>query len=122
MECAFGLNPQGTQFVSAQDFLPAKVSGVWDSGTGSMLWDRLLQTFESEIAERWQMLRNGVLAQDALLAQAQGLIHAIPEQELQMDMKLYPDRLIVENPGEQIMTYIQQRLILLDNIFSPDAK
>ena len=122
MECAFGLNPEGTEFVSAQDFLPVKEDGVWDSGTGSMLWDRLLQTFESEIAERWQMLRNGVLAQEALLAQAQSLINAIPEQELKMDMKLYPDRLIVENPGEQIMTYIQQRLVLLDSIFSPGAK
>lgn len=118
MEAAFGLAADGASAKDAGSFLPSKSAETWSSNTGSLLWDRLLQNYAPRISERWQDLRQGVLAQDAVLAQAEGMINAIPAQAIEMDRALYPERALIENPSGQIMDYIRQRIPLLDDIFA----
>lgn len=117
MEDAFGLSADGSAALEATAFLPVKTDGGWQSGTGSLLWDRLLNNFHDEIAARWQVLRQEVLDEDALCDQVSQFIHAIPQELTRQDLTLYPQRQLLADPGQQILTYIRQRLPLLDALF-----
>ena len=68
MEHAFGLSQDGTAYVSPDVFLPTRTDGIWDSGTGSLLWDRMLNLFETEIRARYTDLHQTVLTEEHLTA------------------------------------------------------
>ena len=121
MEHAFGLSADGSSALDPSLFLPSMGEGACSSGTDSLLWDRLLQLYAPEIRQRWQTLRQNVLAQDTLIAQASALLNAIPPEASEKDRALYPERCLMENPDQQILAYIQQRLSLLDAAFAQDA-
>lgn len=117
MEDAFGLSADGASALAADAFLPGKQDGAWTSGTGSLLWDRLLGGYEDRIRARWQALRQDVLNANNLIAEAEALLSAVPDGDIRTDLNLYPGRTPIENPEEQILTYIRERMPLLDEIF-----
>jgi len=63
MDEAFGLDAAAYTYLPAQAFLPEKEADAWLSGTGSLLWDRLLTAFEQDIRERYVFLRRDVLSE-----------------------------------------------------------
>lgn len=118
MEDAFGLSADGSRAAAADFFLPTIQNGIWQSNTGSLLWDRLLQNFGTEICTRYQLLRRDALSQENMAAQAKAVLDSVPEHLIEADMALYPDRPMIEDPSGQILNYIGQRLPILDDIFS----
>lgn len=122
MEDAFGLSADGSSAKGPDAFLPSCQDGVWSSGTGSLLWDRLLQQFGDRIIGRWQELRGGVFSQEALTAQIAEMLDAVSEDWIQMDLELYPGRNLIQDPRNQIYNYMEQRLLLLDDVLTSDCE
>lgn len=121
MEDGFGLNPEGTALVPAGAFVPEKKDGVWSSGTGSLLWDRLLQLYEPQIRARWHELRQGALSKENMLRQVAAVADSIPPELIQADLALYPDRGTPDmDPRAQITRYITERMPVLDRIFKEE--
>ena len=117
MERAFGLGLDG-EYISENVFVPVKKDNTWESGTNSMLWDRLLQTFETEIRARYTELRQTVLIKENMASHAAYYIDAIPVEYYMLDLEIWPRSNAVGTPLEQITMYMQNRLEILDNLFS----
>lgn len=121
MDEAFGLDMTDMRFLAPEEFLPSQADGRWDSATGSLLWDRLLNGFLPEIRTRYASLRAGVLSAEHLLSLADARIGSIPEAFYDMDMSLYEDRPFFEQEMHmQISDYIPKRLAVLDTILEVD--
>ena len=114
MDEAFGMMPGGEGFYPPDDFLPQRENGIWTSGTGSLLWDRLLQNFEQEIRERYQSLRQGVLSEDTILSAVAAYVDGIPASLYLREAERYPGRPAAAEMKEQIQNYLIERLPILD--------
>lgn len=116
MDEAFGLDAETLSYVPPEAFLPKRTDGVWDSGTGSLLWDRLLNGFDGRLRARYAALRTDVLTVDNLLRMIGECAGDIPEASYDMDRNLYPDRPI-DDPDmiAQMTDYITRRLTVLDS-------
>ena len=117
MEHAFGLSPDGKTYLSADMFLPTRTEDGWDSGTGSMLWDRMLKMYEPEIQARYTSLRKSVLTEVGVMDRVNTYIDSIDETFYSQDKERWPRELPEENPKKQMTNYICERLQLLDKIF-----
>lgn len=117
MDEAFGLDMQALSYRSAEDFVPEKADGIWSSGTGSLLWDRLMNLFEDEIRARYTFLRTDVLTEENIIGMVEEFTGCIPEASYDMDWNLYTDRPMNDpNMKKQITDYISQRIPILDSI------
>lgn len=118
MDEAFGLDGTTMTYLSPEDFVPVCTDGGWDSGTGSLLWDRLLNTYEDQIRARYTALRRTVLSEESILQTVRDFIGGIPEAYYDLDANLYPDRPgTAREMAQQIETYVTQRLKVLDAIW-----
>ena len=115
MDEAFGLDAQALSYISPEDFVPQRVGDTWSSGTGSLLWDRLLNGFGEQLRARYASLRRDVLTEEGILQMIEEFAGSIPEASYDMDRNLYPDRLI-DDPDmlAQMTDYITRRLTALD--------
>ena len=116
MDEAFGLDAAKGRFMDPEtDFLPSPDDPAKLSGTGSLLWDRLLQCFLPEIRERYSALRQDVLAKENLLQTVHGFTDRIPSSLSEWDEELYPGRTFTrEEMTEQTEQWIQRRMTALD--------
>ena len=117
MDGAFGLLPDGESASPPDSFLPRCEDGVWTSGTGSLLWDRLLQNFEGELRARYQTLRRGPLSAENILSAVDGFTGSIAASLYLRDAERYPGRPAADEMIEQIHCYIAERLPALDSVF-----
>lgn len=118
MEDAFGLSPTGESVYAPSQFLPSCTDGVWDSATGSLLWDRMLQVFLPEFRSRYAQLRQEILTAERICGKVSAYLEPISEEFFAADQALYPDKPQLTTPHEtQIETYVTQRLQLLDELF-----
>ena len=113
MDSAFGLSEDGKTALDADAFLPAQK----DSGTGNLLWDRLLQNFRPEIEQRYAFLRESVFDPDAMCRRVTEFTSAIAENLTEADNSVYPHPNPDISHTEQITQYITRRIPLLDEIF-----
>ena len=116
LEGAFGLDLETLTYLEPGSFLPSCQDGRWDSGTGSLLWDRLLQSFEPEIRARYADLRGTVLSEESLTDRIREKLAAVPDDAVRADLALWPRQLPDEAPAEQMTAYVLKRLPLLDGI------
>lgn len=118
MDEAFGLDALDLKYRDPIIFLPSKTDGTWDSGTGSLLWDRILNLFTEEIRGRYSELREGPLSTENLLGRVREYMAQVPESFYDYDWYLYPGRLNqFRNMDQQITQYIPERMNILDGIF-----
>lgn len=117
MEHAFGLNEDGSAYLNANDFLPSHQDGIWDSGTKSLLWDRLLQLFEREVCARYSDLRQSIFDENSLKSRVDIYMDEIPEEYFEKDLSVWPRKLPDSDPQGQMKTYIEQRIEILDSLF-----
>lgn len=118
MDEAFGLDALDLNYRKPDTFLPQLVDTIWDSGTGSLLWDRILNSFTEQLKNRYLELRNGALSEDSLLKSVRFYSSQIPESFYDYDWYLFPDRdeRFIQM-DQQIEKYIPTRLKLLDELF-----
>ena len=122
MDEAFGLDAEQSAYRQPDAFLPALTREGWDSGTGSLLWDRLLTNYEQAIKARYAFLRNHALSTENMLQRVHAFIAAIPESFYDYDYYLYPERSLKDlHMEEQIRQYIPQRMSLLDQIWESEG-
>ena len=121
LEAAFGLDLETQTWRSAEDFLPSRTGSGWDSSTGNLLWDRLLNAFTPGIRSRYAALRKTVLTPEALTKRVRTALATIPDEYRNMDLALYPRRLPDTTPEEQMTAYIPERLLLLDRLLGDEA-
>ena len=113
---AFNLDADGASMAS-DAFLPEKRSdGVWDSGTGSVLWNRLLNVFEDDVARRWAELRQDVFTEENLDQQVSALMDDMPATVFRADRALYRRRALISDPARQMRDFVHERLNILDGI------
>lgn len=112
MESAFGLSADGSTALEPSAFLPSRT----DSGTGNLLWDRLLRNFFPEIQARYTQLRETLLDPDALCGRVTDYTARIPESLYQADAARYAYPAEDTINSSQITDYISQRIPLLDGI------
>lgn len=118
METAFGKMEENQGFYEADTFLPAQTDDGWNSGTDSLLWDRLLTNYTDRIVSRYQALRQDILTENHLTTSIDQRISAIPSELYEEDLTLYPREYQSDDPvGEmclQMKEYISHRFVLLD--------
>ena len=49
------------------------------------------------------------------------MLDAVSEDWIQMDLELYPGRNLIQDPRRQILDYMEQRLLLLDDVLTTDC-
>jgi len=104
-------------------FLPVCTDGTWDSSTGSLLWDRILNSFTDQIIKRYQDLRTASFSEEFMINCERDFISRIPESYYDSDFYLYPGRPLDDrHMEEQIEQYIAERLQILDRIWKEDAE
>jgi hypothetical protein len=121
METAFGLSADGTACLEPEAFLPEETFGSWNSNTGSLLWDRLLQNFFPEIQARYQVLRQRVFDPDAMCRRVTDYLCQIDPALFGADHSIFPQPNPQINHQEQIVQYILRRIELLDGILLPQT-
>ena len=121
METAFGLSADGTACLEPEAFLPEETFGSWNSNTGSLLWDRLLQNFFPEIQARYQVLRQRVFDPDAMCLRVTDYLCQIDPALFEADHSIFPQPNPQINHQEQIVQYILRRIELLDGILLPQT-
>jgi len=123
MECALGLDADNAVYLSPDDsdvFVPLFIDGSWNSGTGSLLWDRFFNLFLDEIKARYVELRGGVLSNQTMIDALYARRDSVPAELMEMDLELYSARTLPEyNPWYQMAEYIDARLTSLDMLFTP---
>lgn len=117
MENAFGLRKDGDGSHAPTEFLPQKTPGGWDSATGSLLWDRLLNVYTDEIRARYAVLRRTTLSPETICARVDAFTAAIPAEVSLRDLQLYPRASMEWQSVEQLKTYTTERIAALDQIF-----
>ena len=118
MDEAFGLDAAVPAFRAPEDFLPSMSDGVRYSGTGSLLWDRILNVFYASVRERYFELRSGPLSDVNLLGCVDRFYSQVPESFYDYDWYLYPGRPeFLLHMDQQIRQYIPARMALLDDLF-----
>ena len=117
METAFGLSEDGSVAYAPTEFLPRRAESGWDSGTGHLLWDRLLQNFEDKILERYASLRSEILDPQALSNRITVFTDAIPTIFYDTEDKVFSHPQTYKDSKMQILSYIFDRIEVLDNIF-----
>ncbi len=116
MENAFGFDEKNGKFISPEDFLPEWTGDGWNSGTGSVLWDKMLNSFGVEISARYEELRKSVLSEENIEKRVKEITYSVPSVYYGADESLYPRRAGSSQESiEQILSYIQQRFQYLDN-------
>ncbi len=123
MEDAFGLTPDGLALAAEDAALPVMEQGKWRSGTGSLLWDRLLQCYTEEIIARYRALRENVLDSERMIGLLDAYIAQIPPEDMAADLALYPDRGGPQmDHDKQIADYIYRRLEILDTLLKEEMQ
>lgn len=122
METAFGLMEDGTGWYEPSAFLPLQVNGVWDSGTGHLLWDRLLQNFYDEICDRYKVLRTQILDPQQLCERVTTFTNQIPAVIYDTEDMVNPHSRTYEEHKIQILRYIPACISALDQIFMKGLK
>ena len=117
MEQAFGLNNDGSAYFDAAYFLPYINNGTWYSDTDSLLWDRMLQSFESKLRKRYKDLRETILTEAGLKNRVKSFAEEIPKEYYEKDLLVWPRKLPDGEQTDQMNMYIDQRLRILDEIF-----
>ena len=116
-ENAFGAEDGGLAFRDAAEGLPKKDRDGWTSGTENLLFDRLVSVFGDRVISRYRQLRRATLTEENLSALLDGLMGAIPDAAYALDALNYPARPSAAEERSRIMTYLRQRLPLLDAAF-----
>ena len=116
METGFGLNENGTDSFSPEAYLPVEESGVWDSATGNLLWDRILQLYFPEIQSRYKQLRQAALQPHSIIDRVSAMMDSIGAELYAADHQVYPHPNPQMDHLAQISQYISKRIELLDNI------
>jgi len=118
MDEAFGLDPANARYRQPEEFLPVLSEGRIESGTGSLLWDRLLTHYQDRIIARYRELRENTLSGENMIKHVKEFIAQIPESFYDYDTYLYPDRPVKDNQMDvQIEHYITERTQVLDRVF-----
>ncbi len=117
MDSAFGLSEDGTAAALPEQHLPTVTDGRWDSATGNLLWERLLQNFQPEITRRYAELREALFTPENLCKRVLDFTNAIPAALTEADNTVYPHPNPTISHADQITSYITRRIPLLDNLF-----
>lgn len=119
MENAFGIVEEKNIFSNANQFLPELVDDRWNSETGSILWDRLINIFYEEIVVRYKYLRTNVLSNENIENIVRTRIESVPLNLNKADINIYSGQPFQDVLHiEQIINYTRERLNYLDNIFN----
>lgn len=89
----------------------------WDSGTGSLLWDRFLTHFQEEIRVRYAQLRQTVLNPDSLCRRVDDFVGQIPQEIYAADAARNGVAMHTPEQTAQIKANIRQLIQTTDTVF-----
>lgn len=103
-----------------EPFIPEKTASGWVTGTGSLLWDRLMNLFTGEIISRYHELRQSTLSSVSLTERVSDYILSIPPRYYEMDAALYPGRGKADAGIDEITEFISGNLGMLDTVWEEE--
>ena len=120
---SFGLSSNGTSLRDYSEMIPyteydEELGIRINSGTGMLLWDRLLNNFTDEVVARYKELRQEVFTAENVENILAGLKSEIKTEVYAVEIDIWPDipsKLITS--ANQIMSYTNSRIPLLDDFF-----
>jgi hypothetical protein len=89
----------------------------WDSGTGSLLWDRFLTHFHPEIRERYTQLRQTILDPENLCGRVDAFVGQIPPAIYEADAAVNGVAVHTPEHTRQLKDNIAQLISLSDSVF-----
>lgn len=89
----------------------------WDSGTGSLLWDRFLTHFHPEIRERYTQLRQTILDPENLCGRVDAFVGQIPPAIYEADAAVNGVAVHTPEHTRQLKDNIVQLISLSDSVF-----
>ena len=111
MHDAFSAGDSGT-------FLPKKNGSTWDSATGSLLWDRILNTFYEDICRRYAKLRRDILQPEKIGAAIDAYIAQIPDAVYAAEAEVNGTAPFTEDTVTEMHTFLHKQIALFDTIFT----
>ena len=94
--------------------LPQRTKEGLDSGTGNLLFDRLVSVFPDRIVSRYRALRKTVLNEEQAASLISGRLDSIPQAAWALDGLLHPARTEASEEGARLTDALRERLRLLD--------
>ena len=105
-----------------REAVPVFVDGSWDSGTGSLLWDRILNQFYPELCERYTQLRQSILDPDALCGRVEAFTGMIPQAVYQADAMVNGTKEHTPLDTQEMMEAIRQQIAAMDKVFLKEGE
>lgn len=94
----------------------------WESGTGSLLWDRFINAFYPEICARYEALRNSLLDSDVLTSRVESYVAQIPDIIYKADASARGSDLYTNAQTVLMTDTIRQALSELNSVFLTERK
>lgn len=113
-QASFGLRADGSPLDGAEEIATPDEEGVVSYGGQNLLWERLIQLFPEELADRYDALRRTVLQPDALQ-------EAFLAQYASVEPELFEEEALLSPPDEaaadpeRVRTFLNDRLDVMDN-------
>ena len=102
--------------------VPVFADGSWDSGTESLLWDRILNQFYPELCERYAQLRQSILNPDDLCARVEAFTRKIPQTVYQADAQVNGTKEHTPQDTQEMMEVIRQQIAAMDKVFLKEGE
>ncbi len=119
LDTAAGLYFDGSGYMETNFSLPEIKENEIISGTGSLLWDRIIDNFTLQFCQRYMELREGILSDGEIMSSFEEFAALIPKECFSEETVLYPSIPNSDiNQLQQISAFISERAGLLDEIVS----
>lgn len=122
MDCAFGLAADGEYALVPEEGLPHKTEKGFETVTGNLLFERLLENFLPEISARYAMLRKDILAPENLVKRVDAFVESIPDELYAVEERVNPKPSANFDGETQIRAYIAPRMAAMDSLFLGEDK
>lgn len=120
LDTACGLVFDGTAYCKYDFSVPfIAEDGKISSGTGNLLWDRILNNYTEEFKARYVELRKNILSTENMIKRYTDFINSVPTECYKNELKLYPDVPFGNiNQVEQISSFMKSRCDHLDSVMA----
>ena len=104
-----------------QSAMPVLTESGWNSGTGSLLWDRLLNLFYPQIRDRYRVLRRDILDPEKICSRVEDYIALISPTLYREDSRVNGSPEFSSLQKDEMLRAIKENIANLDEIFKEEG-
>lgn len=104
-----------------QSAMPVLTESGWNSGTGSLLWDRLLNLFYPQIRDRYRVLRRDILDPEKICSRVNDYVALISQALYREDSRVNGSPEFSSLQKDEMFRAIKENITNLDEIFKEEG-